>query len=98
MTPIRKVVVLVAWLIGLVSIQALPADNPYQGISTRNVFALKPFPQLPEEKPPQTPPATVVHTGIFTILGDRRALLKITLPTRAPEPAREKTCMMTVGE
>jgi hypothetical protein len=32
------------------------------------------------------------------MLGDRRALLKVSLPALPPEPAKEFSCILTVGQ
>ena len=66
---------------------AIGADsgNPYQGIVDRNVFGLKPPPPIgkPEEKKVDLPPITL--TGITTILGNKRALMNVPVPGKAPQ-------------
>lgn len=73
----------VALLLVLAALQArdLPARPahsalPYQSILKRNVFGLTPRPISPE---PQTnpPPSKIILTGLTTILGDPRVLLKV---------------------
>jgi hypothetical protein len=39
----------------------------------------------------------VIPVGITTF-GDKRALLKVKFPARPPEPAREVSCILTVGQ
>jgi len=72
--------------------------NLYQGIVDRNVFGLKsplPPPSLESTKPP---PPKVWLTGITTILGNNRALLKMTPPAKPGEPAREQSFTLGEGE
>jgi hypothetical protein len=69
--------------------------NPYQGIVDRNVFGLKsPPPPDPEANKP--PPPKIFLTGITTILGNKRALLKATPPPKPGESAKEQS--FTLGE
>jgi hypothetical protein len=70
--------------------------NPYQGIVDRNVFGLKPPPPPPDPESTKPPPPKVFLTGITTILGNRRALLKMTPPAKPGEPAKEQS--FTLGE
>jgi len=70
--------------------------NPYQGIIDRNVFGLKPPPPPPDPESTKPPPPKVFLTGITTILGNRRALLKMTPPAKPGEPAKEQS--FTLGE
>jgi hypothetical protein len=83
---------------------SLAATNPYATISDRNVFGLKPPPPpeavTPEDLEPEEPPADVKITGITTIMGIPRALVKI--KTKADPknkiPAEEKGYVMIAGE
>ena len=75
---------------------ALPPGNPYLVISERNVFALRP--PLPHPEPPRAPIPKVVPVGIATILGVKQALLKVYYPAQPPQPAREDSCVLTVGQ
>jgi hypothetical protein len=80
----------VIWLglIWLGLVPALRADNeagPFQSITDRNVFALRPPPPPPSNEPPPGPPpqlAKVILTGITSIFGpsDKRAFLEIEEP------------------
>ena len=70
--------------------------NPYQGIVDRNVFGLKSPPPPPDPEANKPPPPKVFLTGITTILGNKRALLKTTPPAKPGEPAKEQS--FTLGE
>jgi hypothetical protein len=99
----RRLVKLPAWLgIALVlnlGARALVADtprNPYLGIASNNVFHLKqPVAQVFE--PPAPPLPRIKLVGITTF-GGKWALLKVYLPARPPEPAREFSCILAVGQ
>jgi hypothetical protein len=75
---------------------AAPPGNPYLVISERNVFALRPPP--PAHPPPPEPIPKVVPVGIATILGVKQALLKVYYPAHPPQPPREDSCVLTVGQ
>jgi hypothetical protein len=51
-------------------------SNPYGTIVDRNVFGLKPVPPPPPAEPEEPAPQRITLTGITTILGDKRVLLK----------------------
>jgi hypothetical protein len=70
--------------------------NPYQGIVDRNVFGLKSPPPPPDPEANKPPPPKIFLTGITTILGNKRALLKTTPPPKPGEPAKEQS--FTLGE
>ena len=70
--------------------------SPYQGIVDRNVFGLKPPPPPPDPEANKPPPPKIFLTGITTILGNKRALLKATPPAKPGEPAKEQ--FYTLGE
>jgi len=53
--------------------------NPYQQIAARNVFCLRSPEPAPIVAPAQFLP-TIRLTGITTVLGDKRAVLKIQYP------------------
>lgn len=76
------------------------ADNPYQAIVDRNVFALKPPPPPakvdPEANKPPPPPITL--TGITTILGSKRAFLTVNMPPKPPEQAKVQSFMLSEGQ
>src|ERR1041385_247409 len=74
--------------------------NPYQSIVDRNVFALKPPPPPPDPEASKPPPVKITLTGITTILGNKRALMKTPPPPGKPgEPAKqEMSYILTVGQ
>jgi hypothetical protein len=81
--------------------QALVPSQPndhYQTIPNRNLFALKPPIQEPYTAPPPQL-QKILLTGITTILGDKRALMK-TVPAGAKpgEPAREQSLILSEGQ
>ena len=75
------------------------AANPYQGIVERNVFGLKPPPPPPDPESTKPPPPKIFLTGITTILGKKRALLKFTPPVTKPgEQPKEQACTLGEGQ
>jgi len=77
------------------------ADNPYQSIIDRNVFSLKPPPPPPDNtdaNKPQTLKITL--TGITTILGNKRVLMKTSPPPAKPGegPKTEQSLILTEGQ
>jgi hypothetical protein len=86
-----------AWSLGASSLVANTSANPYQGIATRNVFGLKPSEPQVWTPAPRAALPVVKLVGITTI-GGRYALLKLLLPARPPDPAREESCVLAVGE
>jgi len=73
-----------------------PARNPFQPIVTRNVFRLQPIPQQPVVKPRPALPA-IRLIGITTILGDKRAILRVRLPANYGETVREQSLILIEG-
>lgn len=73
------------------------ADH-YRAIVDRNVFGLKAPPPPPDPEANKPPPPKITPTGITTILGNKRALFKVQLPARPPEPAKEQSYILTVGQ
>jgi len=73
------------------------SGNPYRHIPERNVFGLRP-PQPAHPEPPSAPLPKIMLTGITTIFGDKRALLKVQFPAQPPRPAKEQSCMLTEGQ
>lgn len=93
----------VAFYIGLVwsanSGFALNESNPYTAIGGRNVFALKPpTPTSTVNTPPPVPPAGIELQGFTTILGRPQVLLKVKMPPKPPEPAKDRSLVMDVGQ
>jgi hypothetical protein len=78
---------------------ALNEGNPYVSIAGRNVFALKP-PSLPSpaNTQPVTPPAGIELQGFTTILGRPQVLLKVKIPPKPPEPAKDRSLVMDIGQ
>jgi hypothetical protein len=74
------------------------AGSPYQGIVERNVFNLRPPPTPADNTPPPVPPPRITLTGITTILGNKRALMKALEPPKPPEPAREVSYILAEGQ
>jgi len=73
--------------------------NPFSGIVERNVFQLKDAPVVPiQPVQPALPPVKITLTGITTILGNKRALMKAAIPARPPEPAKEESYMLAEGQ
>jgi hypothetical protein len=77
---------------------SMSSDSPYQGIVDRNVFNLKPPPPPGSDEPPPPPPPKIVLSGITTILGAKQVLMKVAMPPKPPEPAKEKTLFLVEGE
>jgi len=73
--------------------------NLYAEIPERNVFGLKPPPPLVRETAPQPQVPKIVLTGITTILGNKRALMK-TQPTpgKPGEQTKELSLILTEGQ
>lgn len=73
-------------------------DNAYQNIADRNVFGLKPTPPPPDVTPPKQPTPKIFLTGISTLGGEKRALLKTTPPAKPGEAAKEHSYILKEGE
>ena len=83
----------------VISCNALTSDNPYSTIFSRNVFALKPpQPVLPPTIALVVVPAGIDLQGFTTILGRPQVLLKVKIPPRPPEPAKDQFMVMDVGQ
>ena len=77
------------------------SDNPYQSIVDRNVFSLKP--PTPPADPAEVNKPTVVKitlTGMTTILGNKRVLMKTAPPPGKPGegPKSEQSYILTEGQ
>jgi hypothetical protein len=79
---------------------AAAAGNPYQGIVERNVFGLKAPPPPPDPEANKAPLPKITLTGIVTLGGAKRALLKVPPgPPKPGEPAKtEQGFILSVGE
>jgi hypothetical protein len=93
-----------AWLLvalglglGASALVADTAGNPYLGILNRNLFRLRPPPPIGTDLPPRPLPKVKV-VGITTFPDASRALLKVYLPAIPPEPAKEFSCILTIGQ
>jgi hypothetical protein len=86
----------VAFCLAASAVTSDPPGSPYQGIVDRNVFGLKPPPPPPDPEATKPPPPKMFLTGITTILGNKRALMKMTPPAKPGEPAKEQS--FTLGE
>ena len=77
-------------------------DNPYTSIVERNVFALKPPPPAPDPNAQagNVPVPKIFLTGITTILGNKRALLKTPPPQGKPGegPKGEQSFILAEGQ
>jgi hypothetical protein len=74
------------------------AENPYAGITDRNVFDLKPPPAPVRPEDLKTPPPDLKLTGITSILGMKQALLKAQIPARPPQQAKEEFYILTENQ
>ena len=73
------------------------AGNPYSVIAGSNVFRLRPPPRQDAASPLALIPR-VTPVGITTMLARKTALLKVNFPSRSPEPAKEVSCILSVGQ
>lgn len=99
LSPRLSAVMLSAILLSAATASALTDGNPYSTIIGRNTFALKPPPPpAGPVVPPPAPPPNVSLQGISTILGRAQALLKVKIASKPPEPAKEQSLVMDVGQ
>jgi hypothetical protein len=90
-----------AFCMGAQAVTSENTENPYQSIVDRNVFSLKPAPapvDPAEANKPQTLKITL--TGITTILGNKRVLMKTAPPQGKPgeAPKTEQSYILTEGQ
>ncbi len=83
--------------LGATALVAATPGHPYVGIAGSNVFHLR-SPALQATNPPPALLPQVIPVGITTILGDKRVLLRVKFPAQPPEPAREASCILAVGQ
>jgi hypothetical protein len=96
-----RALVMATFVLGVAGTKVLIAEaagNPYQGIAERNVFNLKPPPPATPPEPPPPPAPKITLTGITTILGNKRALLKLQEPAKPPQAAKEVSYILTEGQ
>jgi hypothetical protein len=77
------------------------AENPYQSIVDRNVFSLKPPPAPADPAEANKPQVLkITLTGITTILGNKRVLMKTAPPQAKPgeAPKTEQSYILTEGQ
>lgn len=75
--------------------------NPYQSIIDRNVFSLKPPPPPPDPAEANKPQVLkITLTGITTIFGDKRVLMKTAPPPGKPGegPKTEQSYILSEGQ
>jgi hypothetical protein len=73
------------------------AGNPYGVIASSNVFRLRPA-SSQEPPAPSVIIPKVTPVGITTMLARKLALLKVNFPARPPEPAKEVSCILGIGQ
>jgi hypothetical protein len=83
--------------LGASALVADTAGNPYLGIPGSNVFRLR-APEPPVTNLPPAPLPRIKVVGITTFPDASRALLKVYLPAIPPEPAKEFSCILTIGQ
>jgi len=78
---------------------AINDANPYTAIVGRNAFALKPpTPQTTTTPPPVVQPPSIELQGLTMILGRPQVMLKIKIPPRPPEAAKDQSVVLEVGQ
>jgi hypothetical protein len=87
---------------GVPAVSSETSDNPYQSIVDRNVFSLKPAPAAVDPAEANNKPQTlkITLTGITTILGNKRVLMKTAPPPGKPGegPKTEVSYILTEGQ
>jgi len=73
-------------------------STPYQAIVDRNVFGLRPPAPPPDPEANKPPPPKIILTGIYKMGGNTRALMKVSIPPRPPEPAKEIPLILSEGQ
>jgi len=74
-----------------------PPENPYHRIAARNVFRLRaPPPTLMVQ--PAIPLPKITLSGIITLFGDKRALLKVEFPPNPLGPAKSQSFILAEGK
>jgi hypothetical protein len=84
----------------LASAVANPTEggSPYQAIVDRNVFGLKPPAPPPGPEDNKPPPAKLTLTGVYKWGTTARALIKVAVPPRPPDPAKEIPLILSEGQ
>src|SRR6185369_3637377 len=81
------------------SLGAVAAQDPYQHIPSRNVFDLKepaPAPAPTSEVAPSS--GKLILTGIVTMLGNKRAILKRTAVGKPSEASKDESFILAEGQ
>jgi hypothetical protein len=93
-----KSLVLIVFLAGVSSLAThavvASAKNPFQAIVKRNVFRLEPIPPVVKPRPALP---TIKLVGITTILGDKRAILRVQHPANYGETMKEQSLILIEG-
>jgi hypothetical protein len=79
-------------------IVAANAASSYRSIPERNAFSLKPGPRPEPLRPAEPVLQKIILTGITTILGNKRALMKVIPPARQGEQPKEVSLILTEGQ
>ncbi len=92
----------IAGALALFAAATVRADDasatPYQAIVARNVFGLKPPPTPPDPEANKPPPPKITLTGITTMLGNKRALMKVMMPPKPGTKQEEQSFILAVGQ
>jgi hypothetical protein len=64
----------------------------------RNLFGLKPPAAEAGPEANKPPPPAIVLNGITTILGNKRALMKVQIPGKPGTPAKEEAFVLAEGQ
>jgi hypothetical protein len=72
--------------------------TPYQPIVDRNVFGLKPPPPPPNPEDNKPPPPNIQLQGITTIIGKKRALMKVMIPGKPGVKAEVASFILAEGQ
>ena len=98
----RKMLVCIAGAFALCAgAKAMAAESggtPYQGIVDRNIFGLKAPAPPPNPEDNKPPPPKITLTGIFTILGNKRAMMKVMAPPKPGTKQEEQSYILAVGQ
>lgn len=79
--------------------RASTKENPYaKAIIGRNAFSLKAATLATIVDPPRPPPPRITLQGMTTICGRPQVLIKVLMPSRPGEPAKEISCVLSEGE
>ena len=89
-----------AFVLGaLVSAMAAESSGaPYKEIVMRNVFGLTNPPPPPGPEATKPPPPRITLTGITTIMGKKRALMKVLMPPKPGAKQEEQSYILAEGQ